>query len=359
MSGRRIFIAHSQSWPPSNGPAIHVWAIAERLARRGFLIRTQAEAGPPDIELVRPNRPSLVRAVRASDALYIRVDGHLAREKVTALARLAHPRPAVVWEVNASLEELLAHGMDQKMVARHRRIRRYLARGADAAVVVSPELVGYVKEELGVEDVTVVENGADWPPPPAEPSALRTAGAFRVLWMGSGRYPWQGMDTVLVAADKLAEHPDIVVAVLDADNQDPGPLPPNVIRLAPGTRSEVATHIAAADCVLCLYHATPWAPGGFTMSPIKLFDAWSFGRPVIATKLDSLERLVEDGQTGLLVSDDASDVAAAILRLRGDASLRERLGRAGQEAVAERYNWDRAADEISAVLERVIQRVRR
>jgi glycosyltransferase involved in cell wall biosynthesis len=90
------------------------------------------------------------------------------------------------------------------------------------------------------------------------------------------------------------------------------------------------------------------------MSPIKLFEAWAAGVPVIATGLGSLRRLVRDGETGLLVGDDPAEVAAAVLRLQGDAQLRARLAAAGRAEVARHYNWDRAAAEVGAVLERVV-----
>jgi glycosyltransferase involved in cell wall biosynthesis len=304
-------------------------------------------------------RAGVVRAARSSDVLYLRVDGHFSREKVTALARLARPRPAVVWEINSSLEEQVAHGTDPRRVARWRKMRKMLATQADAAVVVSPELVGYARDELGIQDVTVVENGAEWPPEEAEPSALRSAGRFRALWMGSGHFPWHGFDTAVEAAARLEkEHPGVVVALVDADGRARAPATSNLIRLAPASRQEAAAHLAAADCVLCLYHDTPWAPGGFTMSPIKLFEAWSAGRPVIATALGSIRRLVEDGKTGLLVGDDPGEVADAIVRLRRQPALRRRLAEAGRERVRDHYNWDRAADELEAVLQRVTLRMR-
>jgi len=360
----RVLVLHHQGWPPRGGDGVHVWAILQGLARLGLTVTTQGTAGPPEVHLVPPTRAGLLAGLRDADVVYIRVDGGLNREKASFLARLPGRRVPVVWEVNASLEEQLPQGLPVEKLERWRRARRMLARGVDAAVMVSPELDTYVRRDLGIADVTVVENGAHWPLVAAAPSALRLAGDFRALWTGNAAYPWQAHDTVVEAARLLeARAPGVVIAAVGrahAALSGPDGEPGNLLRLLPGDSAEAAAHLAASQCSLCLYHDTPWAPGGFAMSPIKLFEAWAAGVPVVATALGSLQRLVRDGATGLLVPDgDAAAVADAVVRLRADAALRERLSAAGREEVARYFNWDRAAAEVAAVLQRVAAARRR
>ena len=40
-----------------------------------------------------------------------------------------------------------------------------------------------------------------------------------------------------------------------------------------------------------------------------------------------------------------ADLAAAVNRLMADASLRERMGRAGRERAVERFSWSAIADQ--------------
>jgi len=353
----RIVYVHSQGLPPTGGDGVHVWSVAARLARRGHTVMLRGAAVPPGTERIEPGRVALLRAVRSADAVLVRIDGRYGRERVGAAALSARPRPAVVWEVNSSVEEEALHGVPPRLVERHRRLRRLLARQVDAALVVSSELLAYAHDALGITDVTVIENGAVWPWPEVEPSALRHAGDFRALWMGSGHNPWQALDVVGAAARLLERSdPGVVVAVAGSGVGEgvPRPWPGNLLHLGPASQEQVAAHLAAADCALVLYHDTPWAPGGFTMSPIKLFEAWSAGLPVVATALGSLRRLVRDGETGLLVDDDATAVAAAVSRLRADPALRARLVDAGRAAIRDRYTWDRAGDEVADLLERVV-----
>lgn len=353
----RVAYVHSQGLPPAGGDGVHVWAVASRLAERGHSVLLRGGEVPPGTERIPPGRLPLLRAIRSADAVLVRIDGRFGNERLTAGTLTARPRPAVVWEVNSSLEEEALHGVAPREVVRHRRLRRLLAGQADAALVVSPELLAYARDQLRLADVAVVENGADWPWPAAEPSALRRAGDFRAIWMGSGHNPWQALDVVGAAARLLeSTDPGVVVAVAGSGIADglPRPWPTNLLHLGAASRDDVAAHLAAADCALVLYHDTPWAPGGFTMSPIKLFEAWSAGLPVVATALGSLRRLVRDGETGLLVDDDPAAVAAAVSRLHGDPGLRARLAEAGRLAVRDRYNWRRAGDEVADLLERVV-----
>ena len=356
-----VFVTARVPWPPRGGDSVHAWATASGLAAQGFDVVVRSAGGPPGVRLVPPRRGGTVRAARQADVLLVRVDGVVGPERVSLLSRLRLPRAAVVWEVNAPAEEVLARGSDVAEAARLQRRRRRLARLADAAVAVSEEMAEYARSRLGIRDVTVVENGAEWPPQPLEAtSPLAGLSGFTALWMGTAHNPWQAVDTAAAAGALLAADPMTRVAVVPATPPmrpvGPGP---GVLVLPPADRATAAAHLRAAGCALCLYHDTPWAPEGFYMSPVKLFEAWAAGVPVVATALGPLRRLVDHEVTGLLVGDDPAEVAGAVRRLRDDASLRGRLAEAGRRSVAERYSWDRAAREVAQVLQRVSQDRRR
>jgi len=59
----------------------------------------------------------------------------------------------------------------------------------------------------------------------------------------------------------------------------------------------------------------------------------AMGKPVIATDIGATPELIEDGQSGLLVSPgDARELAAAVERLLSDEDLRHSLAEAGRHA---------------------------
>jgi glycosyltransferase involved in cell wall biosynthesis len=83
--------------------------------------------------------------------------------------------------------------------------------------------------------------------------------------------------------------------------------------------------------------------------PHKMFDYMLAGIPVIAPEFaPDIVRVIEDAQCGLLIDTaDAVVLARAMRALIDDKSLRETLGRRGQEAVRRTYNWEADARKLA------------
>ena len=115
-------------------------------------------------------------------------------------------------------------------------------------------------------------------------------------------------------------------------------------------REALADLLAVSDVLVT--PSVPTAQGKREGIPVVLMEAMSSGLPVVASRLSGIPELVEDGVTGLLVEPgDAVGLAAALARLEGDVSLRQRLAASGrQTVVAEfdiRVNARRLADQIA------------
>jgi glycosyltransferase involved in cell wall biosynthesis len=83
-------------------------------------------------------------------------------------------------------------------------------------------------------------------------------------------------------------------------------------------------------------------------------EAMAHGRPVVASAVGGLVDHVEDGVTGVLVPPrDPSALRAALVRLLGDADLRERLGTAARERARERYDWAAVTRRLVGLYEEV------
>jgi len=65
--------------------------------------------------------------------------------------------------------------------------------------------------------------------------------------------------------------------------------------------------------------------------------AMSAGVPVIASNVGGVPEAIRHGETGLLVENDAEQIAAAIRELRANPDLARRLGAAARRAVMERF----------------------
>jgi glycosyltransferase involved in cell wall biosynthesis len=72
--------------------------------------------------------------------------------------------------------------------------------------------------------------------------------------------------------------------------------------------------------------------------PIAVLEAQAAGKPVIATRVGAIPKVVTDGETGLLIEPgDAKALGAAITRLITDVHLRRQLGYGGHARIHESF----------------------
>jgi GT2 family glycosyltransferase len=88
---------------------------------------------------------------------------------------------------------------------------------------------------------------------------------------------------------------------------------------------------------------------GFALPPL---EAMATGGAVVCTDAHGNRDFCVDGENCLMPDPESGSVRAALERLLADASLRERLGRAGEEA-AKDYAWDRRIDGLERFLQDV------
>lgn len=88
--------------------------------------------------------------------------------------------------------------------------------------------------------------------------------------------------------------------------------------------------------------------GGFEGFGIVYLEAAASGTPAVGTRDSGAEDAIVDGETGLLVAQDARAVEQALGRLLDDPALRARLGAAGR-AEARRRSWRDNAARVLAL----------
>jgi glycosyltransferase involved in cell wall biosynthesis len=83
---------------------------------------------------------------------------------------------------------------------------------------------------------------------------------------------------------------------------------------------------------------------------MALVEAYAAGVPVIASRLGSLEELVEDGRTGLHVAPgDATDLARALAWSHDHPEDMQRMGEAARHRYEERYTPEANYAQLMAI----------
>jgi glycosyltransferase involved in cell wall biosynthesis len=84
-------------------------------------------------------------------------------------------------------------------------------------------------------------------------------------------------------------------------------------------------------------------------APMTALEALGSGVPVIGADIGGVPEIVRDGETGLLFAPGSADeLSDRLARLRDDAALAHRLGRAGRGVVEREY---RLTDQTDRMLE--------
>lgn len=91
-------------------------------------------------------------------------------------------------------------------------------------------------------------------------------------------------------------------------------------------------------------------PSGEETSPMVIGEAMAAGVPVVATRVGGVAHLVDEGETGYIVSPgDVSALADRVTRVLGSADQAGALGRAGHEKADRNYRVEAVAQRVRAV----------
>lgn len=126
---------------------------------------------------------------------------------------------------------------------------------------------------------------------------------------------------------------------------------PSAIRFL-GHVSDIRAFMGACDVLV--FPSLPGFGEGFGLAAL---EAMAAGRPVVATSIDSLPEIVQDQTTGFLVQPWAiGDLAAALIRLARDETLREAMGKRSRDLAADRFSLDRMVSRTVGVYEEALGR---
>ena len=114
-----------------------------------------------------------------------------------------------------------------------------------------------------------------------------------------------------------------------------------------GFQKDVNRFLSALDVFVLPSECEPFG--------LILVEAMARGVPVVATAAGGVPEIVIHNRTGLLVPpNDPRAMGDALIRLAGDAVLRDRLGAAGREHVRRHYSLGRMIRDYEALWEQTL-----
>ena len=170
----------------------------------------------------------------------------------------------------------------------------------------------------------------------------------------------RGVREMVGAIDRLPERLGATLQLAGTFVEDPET--EEVVRAMPGWertrflgwqgRHEVSALLARARVGMLLLYPTEYYLDAY---PTKLYEYMAAGVPVVGSDLPLVRQVIDESGCGLAVDPlDVDAVAGAVRWLLTHPDEAEAMGRRGQAAVREHYNWGGEGEKLVALYRRLL-----
>ena len=351
------------------GGALRAWEIYRRLAARHQI--TMVSGGYPGavrdevVEGVRVIRLGAERCYACSRIGYMRKAPAVLRRlawdlwvyEFSAFAPLVVPR-----RVRRLGVLQLYHLVGMHAFRKHPLVgliawlaERRVVRAYPYIVTISPSVQRAIRARAAVDTpVDCVATGVD-----DRYLRLEPADEPFVLYLGRIDIHTKGLDLLVSAfAQVAARRPDVELAIAGRGREREAARLRRLVAASPArARIRVIGPVGEAEkCELLRRCRVFCMPSRYEGWGIAAIEAAAAGKPVVGTAVSGLCDAVMDEQTGLLVApEQPAALAAGLERLLADQDERTRLGRNARRW-AQRFSWDRIAEEQLTAYERALAR---
>jgi glycosyltransferase involved in cell wall biosynthesis len=324
--------------------------------------------GPSFFQLsAREKRRSFARTVPAVTSL-LGLALHIRRHRIQIIHSTDRPRDAIACAALSALSGA------KSVIHVHVKFDDWMGRGVRWAFGRADALIGvsnFVAQSLvaggyAQSRVHAVPNAIDpaaWDPaldPSPGRQSLGVEASAPLVVSVSRLFSWKG-HTELIRAIALVKRdcPGVRLAIVGADYPPGSGVTANLRATAAecgvadcvsftGQRSDVAVLLAASDVFALPSFEEPFG--------LVYAEAMAMKRPVVSLATGGTPEVVRHGETGLLSPrGDVAALAANLVRLLRDPSLRARMGEAGRRDVETRFTPSRLASDVLSVYSRVLE----
>jgi glycosyltransferase involved in cell wall biosynthesis len=241
-------------------------------------------------------------------------------------------------------------------------IQRRVLKEAAALHAITDEEVKHIRA-FGIDnEIKMIPNGINAEEFQALPSRQelerlypQLVGKQVVLFLGR-LHPIKGLDILARAFGKVAKGRDELFLLVVGPDRDGYRAEIVKILEAEGVLDKVvfAGMLTGYEKLAALGGADvfvlPSYSEGFSMA---ILEAMASSLPVIITRQCHFPEVAQAG-AGLVIESEADQLATAIEKLLGDAQLRQQMGSNGRRLVAEKFTWDKVADQMIKMYEEVL-----
>ncbi|MBX2866359.1 glycosyltransferase family 4 protein [Candidatus Kaiserbacteria bacterium] len=227
-------------------------------------------------------------------------------------------------------------------------------------IVVVNSIIKRILVDAGIEEgkIHVAPNGVDIASFSLDMNAQEMRGelglpedAKIVMYTGSFYlHDWKGVQVLLEAAALLPEYAFVMVGggTAEIEGIKKEYKGDNIILREKQPHKDIPRYLQAAD-ILVIPNTDNAKEGSHYTSPIKLFEYMASGRPIVASKLPSIQEIATEDIVQFVKTGDAEDLARGITEVLSDENTAATLAQRAREEV-QNYTWDARARVVENIL---------
>lgn len=211
--------------------------------------------------------------------------------------------------------------------------------------------------------ITVLHDAADLPEDTCEKARLQGPDSDIKIGYVGHLYPGKCMETLIPLAKRCPEYKFHIVGGTDEwirhwQTRIREERIDNLLLYGYVDNREVGSYYRAFDIAIMPFSRTinigrrKSANIGNWISPLKLFEAMAYGKPILVSRLPTIEEVLTDGKDCVMAEPDNIEQWAEKLRmLCRDAQLQTRIGTEAREKLRREHTWLERAERAAALFE--------